>query len=62
MNECVRIELDVECGRHSELEAWARRLNTTTEELVQRAISAWLSEMGEDGDPLDIDADSPEKD
>lgn len=47
MEECVRIEIDIECGRHSELLEWAERLKTTPEELVKRAVSEWLSEMAE---------------
>jgi hypothetical protein len=47
MEDCVRIEIEVECGRHSELLEWAKRLNTTPEELAHRAIALWLDEMSD---------------
>ncbi len=51
MQDCVLIQVEIECGRHSELLDWAERLKTTPEELVKRAISEWLGEMAENPAP-----------
>ena len=53
MDDCVHIEVDIECGRHSELIEWAKRLHTTPEELAHRAIAAWLDEMADGNRPPD---------
>jgi hypothetical protein len=47
MGECVHIEIDIECGAHSELLAWSERLRLAPEVLAARAIAAWLTEMDE---------------
>lgn len=57
MDECVRLEVEIECDRHSELLRWAKRLNTTPEELAHRAIASWLAEMDEDAPDLAEESD-----
>lgn len=49
MDACVRLEIEIDCGRHSELLDWAKRLGTSPEDLATRAIAEWLAEMNEDG-------------
>jgi hypothetical protein len=57
MGDCVKLEIEIECGRHSELVDWAARLGTTPEVLAERAVAEWLTEMAEDGPRAPVASD-----
>ena len=48
MAEKLRIEFELDEGRHCELCSQAERLGVTPEELARRAVNDWLNDISEE--------------